>query len=174
MSDVCAARRIGSPPVASGSFFSLGFFLSGATLSMVRRICFLPLILAMGCLGGVDPKQPKLEPVTGVVTLDSEPLMNADITFIPISGQIEAGGRTDADGKYTLIVRNQMGAAVGDYKVTISKRTREDGSEFPENRENVGAGKESLPPKYVDRIMTELKATVEPGENEINFDLKSK
>ena len=36
----------------------------------------------------------------------------------------------------------------------------------------MGVGKESLPPKYVDRIMTELKATVDPGENEINFDLE--
>jgi hypothetical protein len=141
---------------------------------MVRRICVLPLILAVGCLGGVDPKQPKVEPVTGVVTLDSQPLKNADIVFIPTGGQIEAGGRTDAEGKFTLIVRNQVGAVAGDYKVTISKRTRDDGSEFPENRENVGAGKESLPPKYVDRILTELKAKVGPGENKINFDLKSK
>jgi len=141
---------------------------------MVRRICFLPLILAVGCLGGVDPRQPKVEPVTGIVTLDSKPLKNADIMFIPTNGQIEAGGRTDAEGKYTLIVRNQGGAVAGDYKVTISKRTREDGSEFPEDRSAMGVGKESLPPKYVDRILTQLTAKVGPGENKIDFDLKSK
>ncbi|MSR60131.1 MAG: carboxypeptidase regulatory-like domain-containing protein [Planctomycetaceae bacterium] len=127
-----------------------------------------------GCGGGVDPKAPKFEPVTGIVTLDDEPLNSADIVFIPTNGQTESSGRANAEGKYTLSIRNHKGAVAGTYKVTISKRVREDGSEFPEDRSNMGIGKEILPFKYVDRANTELTAQVDAGDNEINFDLKSK
>jgi hypothetical protein len=141
---------------------------------MVRYACACLLLSSIGCFGGVDPKAPKLQPVTGFVRLDGEPLNNADIMFLPLAGDLEASGRSDAEGKYELHVRTKNGAVAGNYKVTISKRVREDGSEFPEDRSNMGIGKESLPMKYVDRNLTDLTAEVTEGENQIDFDLNSK
>ncbi len=146
----------------------------GANASMIRPLCLFGMLLTAGCMGGVDPKAPKLEPVTGVVRLNGEPLKNADIMFLPTASNLEASGRSDDEGKYELHVRTKNGAVAGTYKVTISKRVREDGSEFPEDRSNMGVGKESLPVKYVDRNSTDLTAEVIEGANEIDFDLQSK
>jgi hypothetical protein len=141
---------------------------------MLRNLSPLFLLFAAGCFGDYDSKAPKLQPVTGVVKLDGNPMKNADLMFLPKTGDLEAGGRSDADGKYELYVRDKKGAVAGSYKVTISKRVRDDGSEFPEDRSAMGIGKETLPPKFVDRTRTELTAEVKEGSNEINFDLKLK
>lgn len=140
---------------------------------MIRSVCVAALLFAAGCQGH-DPKAPKLEPVTGVVRLDGDPIKNADVMFLPTNGNLEASGRSNDDGKYELFVQGKKGAVAGTYKVTVSKRVREDGSEFPDDRSEMGMGKETMPARYLDRVLTELTAEVAEGENEIDLDLKLK
>ncbi len=113
-------------------------------------------ILALTGCGSVD--RPDMGRVEGVVTLDGKPLAEAFVHFDP--GTVRGStGVTDADGKYELTyIRDTKGAAIGKHTVRIAKRTE--------------TSPETLPARYHAR--TELTATVEPGRNEINFELSSK
>jgi hypothetical protein len=123
--------------------------LAGARLLLV--------VLFSGCgVGG-----PAVAPVSGRVTLDGRPLVNADVTFQP-DGELRAsGGRTDADGRYRLMFkRGQEGALAGEHTVRIAV-----------SRELV-----SNPPRIPARYDTqsELRREVKAGEeNVFDFDLKS-
>ena len=57
--------------------------------------------------------------------------------------------------------RDITGAVIGKHQVTISMDAEEEKSEM-------------LPQKYRDRKQTDQAATVDSGNNTINFDLKSK
>src|SRR4051812_39027407 len=83
---------------------------------------FLSLLLSavVGCSKG----GPQIAPVHGRVTLDGQPLVNADIEFQPEGAQRASKGRTDADGRYELAYkRGQMGAIVGPQTVRIEFST---------------------------------------------------
>ncbi|MCH5373930.1 MAG: carboxypeptidase-like regulatory domain-containing protein, partial [Planctomycetes bacterium] len=58
--------------------------------------------------------------VTGIVTLDGEPLEGAKVIFQPKKGQ-PAAGITDGKGRYSLTtLENHDGAVPGQYRVIIS------------------------------------------------------
>ena len=97
---------------------------------MTRIIIRTLLLLALvGCGGGEYP----LANVSGVVTLDDNPLAGARVRFQPIhSGDsINAGpgsfGRTNEEGRFQLeTIRGDNGAVVGDHKVAITTRQEEE------------------------------------------------
>ena len=124
------------------------------------------LVLFVGCnFGPAD--QPDTGRVSGTVTLDGSPLADAKVTFQPQSGRPSAGV-TGADGTYTLMYTKDVeGAKVGENTVSIIKPDEK----FDSDGELISS-KETVPAKYNKK--SELKETVEPGENTINFDLKSK
>lgn len=141
----------------------------------------LPLL---GCGSGPDD----LNPVTGVVTLDGEPLAGATVSFSPVSegSGRPAVGTTDEQGVYQLtdmrFTQAGPGAAPGKYHVTISKTSVAEESLPEEDDPNygdlpdptsTGTGVESLvPEKYTDRSSSGLTATVESGANEnVDFEL---
>ena len=106
--------------------------------------------------------------VEGVVTLDGKPVDRATIRFFPPTGRPSIGF-TDDKGHYALVyTRKQKGALIGNHKVTISTELEADYLD-PSGQ----ARKESMPPKYRDSRETELAATVEGGQNEIDFELQS-
>ena len=128
------------------------------------------LILALGglvALTGCFSQRPDLDfgEVQGTVTYEGKPLPNATVKFQPQEGR-PSYGKTDESGHYSLLFMGEdWGAIVGDHQVAI---TTEDRIENPETGESSWQ-KEILPRKY--HAQTELTAAVEPGENEINFDL---
>lgn len=70
---------------------------------------------ASGCGGG-------LVPVTGVVTLDGQPVEGAMVLFVPEDNRGRpAQGVTAGDGSFTLSTGMEPGAAAGDYKVLVTK-----------------------------------------------------
>ena len=86
-----------------------------------RALVALSGLFLVVALVGCGGKQ--VVPVTGVVTLDGEPLADADITFDAIAG----GGliyvaKTDAEGRFSLKAFDSVatGAVAGDYRVSIS------------------------------------------------------
>ena len=105
--------------------------------------------------------------VTGIVTLDSEPLAEALVQFTPLDaeGRI-ALGKTSADGTYELqSSRDVTDVAAGTYRVTIttSDVTGED------ELGRVLRSEEKVPAKYNSK--TELTKEVIEGANKIDFDL---
>lgn len=113
-----------------------------------RWISLLSLFL-IGCSYTPDD-MPKLAPVSGVVTLDGQPLPDAEILFQPKSGRASTG-MSDENGEYTLLFnRNTYGAKIDDHDVSI------------------------ITYKQFDQSLSKLTATVTEGDNVINLELKSK
>ena len=107
--------------------------------------------------------------VEGTVTVDGVPADRATVSFYPTEGRPSLG-YTDQSGHYTLIYsRDAKGAVIGQHKVTISTELEKDYMDGADQEER----KETMPAKFLDRDTTELTATVESGDNEINFDFKS-
>jgi hypothetical protein len=122
---------------------------------VVSPICFV--LLVMSVAGCAEPG-PELAPVTGRITLDSNPLEKADILFQPGDSKPPSAGRTDADGRYQLAYkRGVMGGSVGPntVRITISP--------------DVVVSPPNIPARY--NTESELTREVESGQNEFNFDL---
>ncbi len=114
--------------------------------------------MTTGCGSG---DRPPLGLVQGRVTLDGKPLANAIVRFHPSTQGRESFGATAKDGRYELCyIRDIKGAKVDLHRVYIA--TGDTSVGIPEK----------LPEKY--NVKSELWREVKSGENEIDFDLKSK
>jgi hypothetical protein len=137
---------------------------------MNRRLFRVLAISAIvtGCGPAVDPGY---QPVSGTVTLDGVPLMDAVVAFQPTGEGSSGTGRTDENGTYILFYASQRpGAKVGENRVVISKETSGSSGddEFAVVTEEEG---ELLPARY--NRETELTATVTDSENVFDFALTS-
>lgn len=117
-----------------------------------------------GCGGsevGIDVPE-NLVPVTGVVTLDGQPLEGATVIYHPPDGTDPprtARGVTDADGRYELLYAPEVkGAVPGTHRVQISK---------------TGADEMEVVPEKYSRGSV-LTAEVTNGEEDISFQLESR
>lgn len=78
------------------------------------------MVIASGCGAGSD--RPRLAQVSGIVTLDGEPVEGASVNFLPVAGGRLATGTTDATGRYTLTTFDKDdGAAVGEHYIGVVK-----------------------------------------------------
>ena len=124
------------------------------------------VIVLLVCLAGCGkPEHPDVGGVSGVVTLDGQPLPEATVMFQPTSGRASQA-TTDSAGKYALIYLDRVpGALLGTHKVIIR-------TEIPGEDGQPPIAKEKLPKKY--HAESDLKAEVKSGSNKFNFDLKGK
>ena len=123
-------------------------------------------VMAMlACLAGCGkPEHPEVGRVSGVVTLDGQPLPEATVMFQPTNGRASIA-TTDSAGKYSLIYLDGVpGAKLGEHKVIIR-------TEIPGEDGQPPIAKEKLPKKYHEQ--TELTAEVKPGSNTFDFPLTS-
>lgn len=143
------------------------------------------MLTVLGCGSGPGD----LNAVSGMVTLDGEPLSGATVSFSPASDGSgrPAVGTTNEQGVYELtdmrFSQAGPGVAVGEYIVTISKTSVAEQSYPEEDDPNYGdlpdptstgsTGVKSLvPEKYGDRSSSGLTASVESGNNEnVDFEL---
>jgi hypothetical protein len=143
------------------------------------------MLVSVGC-GDAKNKGPlfDLAPVAGTVTLDGQPLADADVAFYlegaAVPGYFGSGGKTDAQGRYELQTGAAKGALPGAFKVTVSRITDakggplvlSDGMDVQQLKVQ-GEAKESLPGKYSDMEKTELSTTVDKSKAEgYDFDLR--
>jgi hypothetical protein len=146
----------------------------------VRVVMLLAVLSLIGC-GGATSRQPTV-PVTGVVTLNDEPVEGAVVVFGAASGQERgATGITDAAGRFHLTTYDKDdGAIAGNFTVAISKTERKGGMTPDEEHEAISAGKEvkpaeimdHLPAKYKDGAKSGLTAEVTVGApNDFEFKL---
>lgn len=139
--------------------------------------------VATGCGGSSGPKLPDPVKVKGIVALDSQPLSNAMVYFVPMGG-VEMGtgatGVTDSTGAFELVTvkgrGKQAGAIPGEYRVSISRLVGPDGNAVSPNADvppaDLGAV-ESLPPRYSDVMLSELKANVTSEGGTFDFKISS-
>lgn len=125
----------------------------------------IPLsIFAMAILGCGREGLPELGYVEGTVTMDGEPLEGVLVRCRPVEGGRAGVGKTDEDGWYELeYVGGYEGSVLGPVKISIE-------TEWPEGEPPDGVT-EPIPMRY--NRKSELTRTVEPGNNEFNFDLTS-
>jgi len=131
------------------------FSKRGRSLPITRSLGLL-LLAGLPVLLGCSQTPEGVAEVTGTVTMDQEPLSNAVVTFIPVEGGRPSTGKTDESGAYRLVyTREAFGALTGEHDVEISTLESQ--------------GEEIVPNKYNSK--SQLTETVEPGSNEIDFDL---
>ena len=125
------------------------------------------LLVALAALLGCGASQPTL---SGIVTLDGAPLAGANLSFIPVGSGAGAAATTGTDGSYEVRTGSGEGLAAGDYIVTVSANgppVTRPGSDLPL------PGKLLTPKKYSTSQTSDLRASVQTGANELNFELKS-
>jgi hypothetical protein len=135
-------------------------------LGFVIRLIVLLLSLTplVGCTPGTDAS------VSGKVTLDSLPLDDANISFVPLSdGQREAGWTTISKGVYSIPASSGLGT--GKFRVEI-RALRTVGETANRNDPSLMNAKEIIPNRYNSK--SELVKEIKAGENILDFDLTSK
>ena len=138
--------------------------VSSSTLGLLCGLAVLTTSM-VGC--GSNSEYPPLGSVTGVVTLDGQPLADADVTFQPDGEGRAAIGTTDSQGRYELVYLNDVkGATLGSNLVLIT--TFRDGSDDGSTPEVP----EKLPARY--HSASTVKVDVAKGGNTFDFDLESK
>ena len=148
------------------------------TLTLSQRARGLPhtlhlmlallLTLLTGCGGG-----PKPLPVSGVVTLDGQPVADAGVMFCPAENGPMASGTTDAKGKFQLKTTNALGAMAGQYRVAISKKEESGPTTFGVVDPRRIKVKWIIPQKYSNPETSGLKAAVGRDQSEFTFALVS-
>ena len=129
----------------------------------IGQVACVSLILALSVTGcGGDG--PELEVVTGKVTLNGDPLPDADVEFQPDEGS-PSYGMTDDKGRYDLMyTRDKRGAMLGEHTVRIMTPTTDTDAQGNEVRVP-----QQVPPKY--NAGSKLTREVKPGKNRIDFQL---
>jgi hypothetical protein len=126
------------------------------------------LILLAGCgKQGLDRAV-----ISGSVSYQGEPVQRGQLRFVPIEGtKGPPAGATIEAGSYT--VKALGGVPIGTARVEI-KAYRDIGPapdlQSPAGAMGVRPGKQFLPPKY--NKQSELQATIEGGEQTIDFELE--
>ena len=157
-------------------FFNRTKFLTMDKYCSLRRrlfrfaawLCALtPLVfLEVGCSRNSD--YPPLGRVEGVITLDGQPLADADVTFQPEGpGSRASVGTTDAQGRYELVYLNDVrGAMVGPHRVMITTARSGD------DNDPSSSVREKLPDRY--HRNSDTRVEVVDDKNTFDFALESK
>jgi hypothetical protein len=128
--------------------------------------------LATGC-GGDDG--PKLAETVGVVTFKGNPLVGANVVFMPQSGPA-AYASTDEKGAFNLSTQGDPGAMVGagTFVITAFEQLPEKKPEHLLTAADLKKMNTSLiPTKYGKPDTSGLKETIKPDvKNEFKFDLQ--
>jgi hypothetical protein len=142
----------------------------------LSRSAFL-LLAALATIGCGDGG-PRLVKAGGTVTYLGKPLPGADVVFVPNEGGLPSIGRTDDQGRFSLLTSGKAGAPIGSHQVSVTavrqKRAVSPSEAVSMTSEQIAANHETLiPVKYNNLITSELTATVstDAAANEFKFDL---
>jgi len=128
--------------------------------------------LALAAIAGCQPGRPQ---VSGVVTLDGQPLASdsasqiVDVRFSPVAEGAMATGRTNAQGVYELSTGAGRGVVAGEYRVTVV------GRRFPKPTAEGARPPAELftPGRYANPATSDLTYVVKPGANRYDIALTS-
>jgi hypothetical protein len=127
-------------------------------------------VFALGALSGCGSD---LGQVSGLVTLDGQPLrggsgVTATVMFQPTAGGVPGVGVVDDEGRYEITAGSQPGIKPGEYAVTCAATQLIAGKDG-----GAASGKGLTDPKYASAATSGLQFTVQPGANEFNIELSS-
>ena len=144
----------------------------------MKNFALCLVALAMLAVLPACSKAIKTEGVTGVITYNGEPLADATVKFIPTDATgSQSYGKTNEKGEYklqTLLGAADAGTTPGSYKVTVDcVKSVPTGNTIQENGQEIEEMDVEyvLPQKFGAPETSGLTATVNPGDNTINFDL---
>lgn len=129
------------------------------------------LVIGLGTFVGCSESGPKLGTVSGIVTMEGEPVEGALVEFMPDTGRGSTSPeRTGSDGRFELQYSvERKGALVGKHQVQITTM-------YWDKDVETGAitkVKEKVPAWYYGPTSV-LEFDVQEGENEANFELSKK
>jgi|tagenome__1003787_1003787.scaffolds.fasta_scaffold20614511_2 hypothetical protein len=133
---------------------------------LLRCLCYLLfnclLFLSPGCTSSNLPS------ISGIVTLDGQPLKEGTIQFAPTDGKAPSQAAVIQDGKFSTQLHRT------NYKVEIhATKLIDTGAKLDEKGPGGGPkAVELLPARY--NVQTELTLQVDGPRSDANFELKSK
>jgi hypothetical protein len=137
--------------------------MSSAFAGRARLTAGAALVAVVVGLAGCGDGGPKIVPVSGVVTIDGQPLSYGHVQVIP-AGWRPASGRIGADGRFTLTTTvSGDGCAVGTHPVAVLAGE----SLTPETM------KWHAPQKYADIKTSNLTVTITGPTDDLKIELKS-
>lgn len=137
-------------------------------MHMVRYLRQTIFMAASACALGCGAQDPNRGEVTGIVTVNGQPVATGAVAFSPVDGQSSTSGGKIVDGKYTVKASTGTSRVAIRVPKIIGEKKLYNTADSPVRP----VMKESLPPEYNDR--TTLMLDVQPGANEHNFELQTK
>lgn len=143
-------------------------------MAKAQRLCAGLLMAGLvGCGSGAG--RLTVVPVEGVVSVNGEPVVGANVSFMPetpAQGMLSAAGTSDAQGKFKLSAGSYVGLPAGKYKVAVTHYTMKDGSPIKSDNPMMdvnqliaaGKAKQAIPRKYSDMESTQLRMEVAVGK----------
>jgi hypothetical protein len=152
------------------------------------------VVLAIVIQTGCGYRRPGLAQVTGVVTLDGEPVGGASVSLTPVAGGRQANGGTNEKGIFFLSsYASRDGAILGKHRVSVTKmvptpaaekrlRQRQEQTTTAEGQEETALPpidlqpsdyRNLLPARYADPATSGLEVEVSRWMKPITLDLRS-
>lgn len=155
-------------------------FLQADSCDRARRTSATVVVTTLfmcGLIVGCNRPDYELAPVSGVVTLDGQPLAEALVITQPIAkaGSINPGpgsfGKTNEQGQFSLelVYPATPGAIVGEHRVRINKVT----TVYQRGREDAPVSVRNPLPRSATDGSIDLNVPPE-GTDQVQFDLRSK
>jgi hypothetical protein len=120
----------------------------------------LIVLLLLPLLAGCDDR-PTRVPVSGIVTIDGQPVTRGNIKFVPQNGRPSAGAIGE-DGRFTLTCYDgNDGALLGTHRVQIASNRIISDSKI----------EWFAPPKYADFRTSEINVEITEPVDDLNIDL---
>lgn len=120
--------------------------------------------------------------VSGQVILDGKPLATGLVTFFPTTAGPVAYAAIGSDGRYAAQTGSTRGLEPGEYVVTVAANGPPGSTPAPPPPPAAAGNRPRYtepmlpiitPPKYATRDTTPLRATVKPGGQTLDFELRS-
>jgi hypothetical protein len=120
-------------------------------------------------------------PINGFVTISGEPLANATVAFLPLSGSGAQGfgalGASDAEGKFQVTSSRQddPGIPPGEYAVVVNRLAEPDGKVIPPDsfQADHPEARETIPAPYSTNA-SPLRATIPKEGGDVKIDIPAK
>lgn len=145
---------------------------------MMQR--FLCMVALVAVIPACSKSPPPIVLVSGIVTINGQPVPGAEVTFIPLikgfDGNYMATAITDENGRYDLQVLGKPGACAASSVVTVAEgplpddaRGQSAASQMRATRFMAALKNRPIPSQYTTAAQTPLKVEVKVGQTQYDL-----